>query len=211
MARINICVFGDSIYAGVENVGGFLWLRPVADLIRFQINCDITNLAVGSTKYSHALTYWNGTVSGAWGTMTAERRAAFDYIYVTGYHNGEDIPTAQLLVNQINIDKKPSAKIITTTLCPSSDIPLSQFTTFNEAIQGLGASPLTGFDHCVTGHSNFTNDPTNPGLQDPLNPGKLASQFWTSAGDQIHTNYQGKDIVADYIVMDLKSRYGITV
>jgi hypothetical protein len=199
MATYTICVMGDSQTAGVENNND---LQSVSQKLREQGHFDIENLAVGSTDMAYAL--------GRWNALTPERKAAFDYVFIAGYNNNLNAITtvaiyigiAQGLVDQIRADNA-TCKIIMSTCVPvynhwqnvvyPGDVPSqvayhNNWLGVNQALQGLGPTPILRVDGCATEHTSYLNDGTD----------SLQVQYRAGSGaDLLHPNADGEEVISD--------------
>ncbi len=200
-----ICITGDSQTAGSNGTVGDP--RGVPAHLRFQIRADITNLAVAGTTLINALAYWN--------SLSTDRKAAFDYVFIAGCFNSLAPATssitaymtaAQNLVNQINLDKKSSCRVIMSTLVPvrqylidtyggvNGALMYTQWLAVNQALQGSGGTPITNVYGCAYEHTDYLNDGT----------GTMQSIYWATGSDKLHPNIAGEDVIADSWVTFLR-------
>ena len=194
-----VCIFGDSQTAGVENNND---LQGVAIKLRYQGWYDIENLAVGSTDMAYGL--------GRWNALSPARKASFDYVFIAGYNNNLNavttvaiyIATAQGIVDQVRADN-PTCKIIMSTCVPvyaywintvyPGDVPSqvayhNNWLGVNQALQGLGPTPITGVQGCAIEHTAYLNDGTD----------SLKTIYMAGSGtDRLHPNGAGEDVIAD--------------
>jgi lysophospholipase L1-like esterase len=199
MAVLKVCIMGDSQTAGVENNND---LQSVAHKLRFQWHFDVENLAEGSTNLEFALSEWNA--------LEPARKASFDYVFIAGYNNNLNaittvaiyIATAQALVDQVRADNA-TCKIIMSTCVPvynhwinvvyPGNVPNqvayhNNWLGVNQALQGLGPTPILRVDGCATEHTSYLNDGAD----------SLKVEYRAGSGaDLLHPNGKGEDVIAD--------------
>lgn len=181
---LHMAVLGDST---ISNFSG----TPIAQLIAGITPTDLSH--AGDTI---------GNQLNAWRALSTKVFAAV--VMEVGLNNftssGSAAPmitTLQELVNQVRLDAGAYCKIYVAKVTPAKQrwIDLfggpggaaaqAQWVAFNDAVAGLGATPITGVDGRITSHVPLLDDGS----------GNLAAAYdW---GDHIHENNAGRTIIAN--------------
>ena len=90
----------------------------------------------------------------------------------------------QSLNDKVNTKRKVGSTFIGATVTPAGSSAawtgqVARWLEINEAVKGLGATPITGFDSVITSHTADINDGSN----------NLAASY--DSGDHIHPNIAG--------------------
>ncbi|GJL85742.1 MAG: hypothetical protein DHS20C02_15170 [Micavibrio sp.] len=166
------------------------------------------SLATNGHTIQNQLGAWNGY---------ADQADADAVIIQVGYNNcrniGESAATAitayQALVDQIRTDVGASVPIVVSLMTPAKQGLITElgatdgatafvkFEALNDAIQGLGATPITDVDGVVTGHYAALDDGTD----------NLKTVY--DSGDDVHTNALGRLVNGTYLRQGLNTALGV--
>lgn len=173
-----VCIIGDSTCVYVA--GSLRYIKPLV----------ITNLAVSGAAI------WNSENCSRllWLGLSEAARKAFDYIFLEIGINSlgdADVNTQyQNLVNLINVDKKPYAKLIGCTMTPIRtglpDVRYEAWLVLNSKIMQTNAVNITGLDWTLDEHSRKMRDENN-----------IMLAKYESVNDHVHPNALGFDLIAD--------------
>lgn len=140
-----------------------------------------------------------------WNDQSAPQRASYDVVIAQiGLNNIIDFTTPQIItelqafMDDIRSSLHADAKLIVSKMLPCKQRWYEQigenglyaqqrWVAVNEAIAGLGPTPITGVDGLITSHV--------PRLDD--GNGNLAPQFIKNPGDNICENNAGRQIIAN--------------
>ncbi len=187
-------VIGDSTIASYTTASGV----PVASLLRPAIdsrNSAIKSLAIGGATTAQQNTSWNSFAE----------KANLQWIVIQIGLNDIDpgeaaapaITRIQDLVDDVNALKPAGAKVYIATMIPCYQrmitryggapalVSLAKWEDMNDAIAGLGGTPITGVDGRITAHTVAMDDGV----------GNLDAAY--DGGDGIHPNNAGRQVIAD--------------
>ncbi|WJN61356.1 hypothetical protein OH686_21645 [Pseudomonas sp. SO81] len=191
----NACVIGDSVIASYGTASGV----PTASLLRAAAdsrNSAIASLAIGGATIAQQTTNWNAFTGKAdlrW-VMIEVGLNDIDPAVATA----TSIAALQSLVNAVSASKPTGCKVFIATMTPAyarmitrygAGAPalasLAKWNAMNDAIMGVGGSPITGVDGRVSAHTIAMDDGV----------GNLAAAY--DGGDGIHPNNAGRQVIAD--------------
>lgn len=191
----NGAALGDSTVASYTPGAGV----PVASLLRSAIdsrNSAFKSLAIGGATIDDQ--------AAQWAAFTEKADLRWIVIQV-GLNDidpaeaaGPAIARLQDLVDDVNASKPAGAKVYIATMIPCyarmvtrygagapADASYAKWQAMNEAIAGLGGSPITDVDGRITAHTPLMDDGS----------GNLAAAYDT--GDGIHPNNAGRQVIAN--------------
>lgn len=199
----NGAVIGDSSVATYNVVSGV----PVASLLRSAIdsrNSAIKSLAIGGATAGQQQTNW---------TAFAEKTDLRWVMIEVGLNDidpavstATSIAAIQSLVTAVNASKPAGCKVYIATMTPCyqrmitrygagtpANNSLAKWNDMNDAISGVGGSPITGVDGRITAHT--------PAMDDGV--GNLDAAY--DGGDGIHPNNAGRQVIADAWLAQLQA------
>lgn len=191
----NGCAIGDSTaasYIGDSGVAVSSLLRSAAD----SRNSLIKSLAIGGATTAQQETNW---------TNFAEKADLRWIVIQAGLNDiapaeaaAPAITRIQDLVDEVNALKPAGANVYIATMIPCyarmvtrygagtpADTAYAKWQAMNQAIAGLGSTPITGVDGRITAHTAAMDDGV----------GNLAAIY--DSGDGIHPNNAGRQVIAD--------------
>lgn len=193
-------VVSKGLITGDSTLAAWLGQNSVASYLissaETNIGSTIVSIAVGGNTILQQKAIWDARSD----------KNTFDYIIVQIGHNdlADDIATIksrlQSYIDDINATKKTDCVVILGTLTPARkrydiDTPgglgYSNWLALNDAIMGVGSSPITGVSYRANNHTicleDFDKTDTN------IN-GRLARIY--DLGDGIHENNDAREIIA---------------
>lgn len=124
-----------------------------------------------------------------WQAIPIKRKGADVIFIMVGLNdvvaNANIITDYQALVDAVRNDVGTSKKIVGVTLIPCNRSGSAGWTPLNNAIKGLGATPITGIDAYIDT------------VATALNAGDDTLAVAYDSGDHLHPNSAGKQIIAD--------------